>query len=159
MVGLYTGYQSWCNPHTSTSSTVTQIRKKLFDIFWFICYKLKTWKWSMKDTLLLSERSRLSEPHLEMSDYPWEIHVPLVSGNKEYHSVLHTIRLWQLFPQQAVVGMVKDWNASVNNKTEVTVDLPTFSSQWGSLSYSISYNVPLSYKNGWSLSHFQWFLY
>jgi len=47
----------------------------------------------MKDTLLLSERSCLSELHLEMSDYPWEIHIPLVHGNMEYHLVLHTIRL------------------------------------------------------------------
>lgn len=70
MVGLSIEYQSWCDPHTSNSHTVTQIRKKVFDTIWLNCYKLKTWKWSMKDTLLLSERSSLSELHLEMSDYP-----------------------------------------------------------------------------------------
>lgn len=159
LVGLYIGYQSWCDPHTSSSNTVTQIRKKVFDTIWFNCYKLKTQKWSMKDPLLLPERSRLSEPHLEMSDYPWEIHIPLVCGNMKYHLVLHTIRLWQLFPQKALVGTAKDWNIVVNNKTEGIVDLPTFSSQWCSLSYGISYNVLLSYKKGWSLSHFQCFLY
>lgn len=131
MVGLYIAYQSWCDPHASNSSTVIEIRKKIFDAILFNCYKLKIQKWSVKDTLLLSEISCLSEPTLKMSGYPWEIHIPLLSGNMVYHSVLHTIRLWQLFPQQAVVGIVKGWNIVVNSKTEITVALPTSRGQWG----------------------------
>jgi len=44
MVGLYIEYQSWCDPHISSSSTVTQIRKKAFDTICLNCYKLKTQK-------------------------------------------------------------------------------------------------------------------
>lgn len=91
---------------------------------------------SMKVTILLSEKSCLLELHLEMSDYQWEMHIPLASGNMEYHLVLHTVRLWQLFPEQAEVGAVKDWSV-VNNKTEV--DLQTFSSQWGIHAVVIQY--------------------
>lgn len=44
----------------------------------------------MKVTILLSE-SCLLEQHLKMSHYQWEMHIPLVSGNMEYHLVLCTL--------------------------------------------------------------------